>query len=176
MGVQDEKMKFWAVFDRLNIILAGISGFIVVFMMFVVSADVSLRYFFNEPLIWAPEITEVLLLYVAFLGAAWLLKEDGHVRVDIILVRVNPRVKAALYLISGIVGILVCAILIWQGILISIQYTVEHISDPTILQLPKGHLLTIIPVGSLLLLIQFTRNTFTYWHKWRTSLAAAAKS
>jgi C4-dicarboxylate transporter DctQ subunit len=169
-------MKFWTIFDRFNTILAGISGFIVIFIMLVVSADVSLRYFFNDPIIWAPEITEVLLLYLAFLGAAWLLKEDGHVRVDIVLVRVSRRVRASLYLISGIVGVIVCAILVWQGILISIQYTVEHLSDPTILQLPKGPLLTIIPIGSFLLFIQFLRTTFKYWREWRTTLVAAAES
>ena len=166
-------MKFWAVFDRIIGILAAIAGVVVIFTMLVVTSDVSLRFLFNAPIIWAPEITEICLLFITFLSIAWLLKEDGHVRVDIVLARVSQSTQAILCLISAIIGIVVSVFLIWQGILVSLQYTREGLSDPTVLELPKGPLLAIIPLGSFLLLIQFLRNTYGSWKRWRVALMSS---
>jgi len=72
-------------------------------------------------------------------------------------------------MVSSIIGILICLVLVWYGIQVSWQFTAEGISDPTILELPKGPILIIIPLGSFLLLIQFLRNIHGYWRKWQTS-------
>lgn len=162
-------MRFWTVFDRIIDILAFLAGILVIFAMLAVCTDVSLRFFWNYPIVWVYEITELSLLFIAFLGTTWLLKKGGHVRVDIILVRVSQRTQELLGMVSSIIGILICLVLVWYGIQVSWQFTAEGISDPTILELPKGPILIIIPLGSFLLLIQFLRSIHGYWRKWQTS-------
>ena len=162
-------MRFWAVFDRTIGILAFLSGVLIIFAMLVVCTDVSSRFFWNYPIMWVPEITALSLLFIAFLGTTWLLKEEGHVRVDIILARVSPRTQALLGIFASIIGIFTCLFLVWYGIQVSWQFTAEGIADPTILELPKGPISTIIPIGSFLLFIQFLRGTYSYWRKWQVS-------
>jgi len=160
-------VRFWAIFDRTIGVLAFLAGALVIFAMLVVTSDVSSRFFWNYPIFWVPEVTSLCLLFIAFLGTTWLLKEEGHVRVDIILARVSPRTQALLGIIASVIGIITCFFLVWYGIQVSWQYTAEGISDPTILELPKGPISTIIPFGSFLLFIQLLRSTYSYWRKWR---------
>ena len=54
-------------------------------LMIIVCVDLTLRYVFNSPLIWGTEVTEILLLYITFLGAAQVFREDSHVVIDIFL-------------------------------------------------------------------------------------------
>ena len=55
-------------------------------LMIIVCVDLTLRYVFNSPLIWGTEVTEILLLYITFLGAAQVFRENSHVVIDILLV------------------------------------------------------------------------------------------
>ena len=52
-----------------------------------------MRYFLNRPLVWVLELTEYALLWVTFLGAAWLLRQGGHVQVDVIVDFMSRRWK-----------------------------------------------------------------------------------
>ncbi|MDO9123804.1 MAG: TRAP transporter small permease subunit, partial [Deltaproteobacteria bacterium] len=40
-------------------------------LVVIVCIDLALRYFFNAPLLWGTEVTEIFLLYITFLGTAW---------------------------------------------------------------------------------------------------------
>jgi len=146
--------------------MAFLSGVLVILAMIVVTAEVVMRYFLNSPLIWVSETTEISLLFIAFLGTAWLLKKEGHVKVDILISRVNPRAQALMGIISSIVGVFICSLLVWYGTSVSLQFIRQKLYEPTILELPKGPLLTIIPIGSLFLLIQFLRRMYGYWRMW----------
>lgn len=161
-------MKFSSIFDRILGLFIVLAGVLVIFAMVITCAEVVMRYFLNQPIIWVSEIAEICLVFICFLGTAWLLKNEGHVTVDIVSSRVNSRVKALLGIISSAIGIFICTQLIWYGALNSVKFTQQGIFDPTVLELPKGPLLAIIPIGSFLLLIQFLRRIYDYWHRWRS--------
>lgn len=160
-------MKFWKIFDSIIDGLGFLAGIIIIFTMITVSTDVTLRYTLNKPITWSTEITEVSLLYIAFLGITWLLKKEGHVNVDIILIHLKPKSQALLGILSSVVGVFIAFILVWYGAITSFQYTVQGIAEPTILELPKGPLMTIIPLGSFFLLFQFVRRAYNFWVKWK---------
>ncbi len=161
--------KVGTIFDRTVNYLAFVAAVLIIFTMLAVDAEVVMRYFLHRPMIWVMEITEIVLLFITFLGTAWLLRREGHVKVDIVLGRVNPRAQASLNILSSIIGIIVCIVLVWYGTLVSYDYIQGGLFEPTLLEIPKGPLLAIIPVGSFLLLIQFMRRTYGYLQHWRTS-------
>jgi len=161
--------KVTTIFDRTINYLAFIAAVLLIFVMLAVGVDVVMRYFLNRPMVWVMEITEISLLFITFLGTAWLLRKDGHVKVDILTSHLNLRVQALLGIISSIIGIFVCIILVWYGIQVSYSYTQQGLYEPTLLELPKGPLLTIIPIGSFLLLVQFVRRALGYLQQWRAS-------
>ncbi len=162
--------KAGAVFDRTIGYLAFMAAVLIIFTMLAVGAEIIMRYFLHRPMIWVMEITEIILLFITFLGTAWLLKREGHVTVDILLIRVNQKTRAFLGIVSSIIGIIVCMVLVWYGTRVSIDFIQGGLYEPTLLELPKGPLLTVIPLGSFLLLIQFLRRTYGNLVNWKVSL------
>ena len=81
-------------FDWLLNSLSFLTGAIIFIVMMTVCLNVLMRYAFNRPIMGVEEITEYLLLLITFIGSAWLLREEGHVGVDILMVRLSPRMQA----------------------------------------------------------------------------------
>lgn len=139
--------------------MAFLAGCILIFIMLSVCSDVILRTFFKAPQIWVTEVIEVMLLYITFMGTAWLLREEGHVQVDIIISRLSPRTVSILAVLSSLIGIFVSFVLTTFGTSITLDYYHRGVYTPSAMEIPVYLILIIIPVGSLFLLIQFIRRT-----------------
>jgi TRAP-type C4-dicarboxylate transport system permease small subunit len=161
--------KLGRVFDSAIGIMARLSDVILMFLMLSVCADVILRYFFNRPQAWIVEISEYLLLYITFLGAAWVLKNEGHVIIDILVARVTPRPRAALGIISSVIGTFVCLVVFWFGTVETLDIFKRGVPNPSVLEFPKAPLVAIIPFGSFFFMIQFIRRTFGFMRSFRDS-------
>jgi TRAP-type C4-dicarboxylate transport system permease small subunit len=150
-----ERLEIWI--DRIIDGMAVLAGLSILFVMFSICYEVLLRYFNFRPLAWVTEVTEYLLLYITFLGAPWVLKEDGHVRVDIVLARLPWKTQKAFDLGTSLAGMLICAVLVWYGGKITLELYERGIPVIKTLAVPKYLLVGIIPVGSLLLIVEFVR-------------------
>ena len=151
--------KLLEIFDRVINIMIFLAGLLLIFIMLSVGLEVISRYLVNRPQMWVTEVTECLLLYITFLGSAWLLREEGHVKVDIILNHLSPKTAAFLGVISSILGIFVSITLTIYGISVTWNYFQRGIYTPTALEIPVSAILVIIPIGSIMLFIQFLRRT-----------------
>lgn len=153
------------VFDSFLTYLAVISGVLVVFMMAGVSADVVLRKYFGMPIFWMVDITMYSLLYMAFLSGAWLLRQEGHVRMDLVVSRLSPGVQSALKTFTSLLGALTCLVLAWySGRVVWEQHLIGYVT-PTELRIPQIYIYGIVPVGSFLLFIQFLRIAYSSLRK-----------
>jgi len=56
--------------------------------------EVFSRYLFNAPTIWAYELAYMAMGTNFLLGAAFTLRERGHIRIDVAYSRFSPRLKA----------------------------------------------------------------------------------
>lgn len=159
--------KIIAILDSTNDFLALMASVLLIFLMLSISADVVMRYFLKSPMIWVLESSEFSLLFITFLGAAWLLKTDGHIKLEILLTRLTPRTQALLNAVTSILGAIACLATAWY----SAQSTwgLFQISAVTVtnLRLPKGPIVAIIPIGSFLLFLQFLRRSFEHFKKWK---------
>ena len=154
-------------FDLFLGLMAYLSGIILVFVMLSVCGDVVLRYFFNRPSSWVIEVSQYLLVYITFLGTAWVLKEDGHIIVDVVTVRLSPQTQAFLGIITSLMGAFVCLIIFWFGGVETLDHFQRGVRSPSILEFPKAPVIGIIPFGSLLLGLQFIRRTAKFIGTWR---------
>ena len=141
--------------DILNGAMAATGAVAVVFMMLAISYSVMMRYFWNQPVPWVVEISSYLMLYITFLGAAWLLRKDGHVEVDLFLANAKPRTKAGFKAVTSIGGVVVGFVLAWKGSAVTIDYYQRGVTVMGILSTPQFLLTGIIPIGGALLLIEF---------------------
>jgi len=148
-------MKF---FDRILDRMFFLAGVLLVCIMCCVCLEVFFREVLNRPLIWVTEITEVSMLYITFLGSAWLLREGGHVRVDLFIGRLKPKTEAWLGLFAALVGLSVSGVLTVSGFCLFWDYVEKGTYTPTAIEIPMAAIIGIIPVGMLMLTIQFLRN------------------
>ena len=96
---------FTSFFDRAIGVLGMLGVFILAFLLVLTNYEVVGRYLLNRPAAWSLEIIEYGLLYLTFLGAAWLLKEDEHIKMDIVIELLRPSVRVWVNTItSAIVG------------------------------------------------------------------------
>lgn len=85
-------------------------------MVAVTFAVVVLRYLFNVGWIAMQEVVVYLHAAVFMLGAAYTLKHDGHVRVDIVYRKLSPRGQAAVDLAGTLLLLLpVAGYILWSA-------------------------------------------------------------
>jgi len=150
--------KFFHWLDKVssgtNKVFIFIASLMMAGLMIIVCVDLTLRYVFNSPLIWGTEVTEILLLYITFLGAAQVFREDSHVVIDIFLVFGSARRRKVLGLIScAFVGI-VAGILVYYGFSTTYNHYVRGVFNPTIIETPIALIIVIIPLGCVPLFLE----------------------
>ena len=160
--------------NRLLRILAACEGvaaagatLIFVFITLAICAEVLLRYGFNSPISWVVEISEYSLLWITFLGASWVLRHGGHVRVDIALQYMSPTALRVCGLFSSAAGMLITLVLVGFGADATWTAFVRGAFKPTGTDVPTWMVLIVIPLGGLLLFIRFARMFVEYWTRQR---------
>ena len=56
-----------------------------------ITYEVLMRYFLERPTFWAVDLSEYAMLWAAFLAAPWVLRCEGHVRVEVFVERRGGR-------------------------------------------------------------------------------------
>lgn len=158
--------KITAISDRIIELAALLAAILIVLTMLAINADVVWMHLLGGSIIWVLEIATFCLLYITFLGAAWLLKREGHVKMDLVLTRLKPRAQATLNVITSIFGIIICLVLVWWGVKVTWEHFQEGYYIRSLINYPTWVLIAIIPVGSFLFFIQFLRRTYGYMRKW----------
>jgi len=148
---------FWRFFDKLTEVLAALAGVILVFITAAVCYTIGMRYLFTKTTIWVMQTTEYALLWIVFLATTWLLREKGHITTDLIYTHLSDKTKYYLDCIMFVVGGLVCAIMVYFGIDYMRECILKGVTDVRAVTIPKWTIFIIIPVGSILLTIQFFR-------------------
>jgi TRAP-type C4-dicarboxylate transport system permease small subunit len=147
-------------FDRLIIGLSYLAGGILLFMGAAVLYEVFMRYLFNAPTRWVIEFSEYMLLYMALLAGAWVLKGEGHVKVEMLVDALPRKARAVLHVVTSWVGAFVCALFFWYSAsLVLEQFMTGEVLFRAV-HVPKWAVLVSIPIGLLLLTAQFIRRAF----------------
>lgn len=152
--------KFWRIFDRILDIGAALAAGLLVTVMLLTTVKVFYRYGLRQSLIGVDQISGIALLYIAFLGAAWVLRRDEHVTIDLLLSQVSITTRRSLQVISAIIGAVVCLVLAGFGALEVVSSIQRGVRIPAEIELPRAVSLAVIPIGFLLLGLQFLRRAF----------------
>ena len=137
-----------------NKVLVFIASVMMAGLMIIVCIDLTLRYFFNSPLLWGTEVTEILLLYITFLGMAWVFKEDGHVVIDVFTGKATGRKKKIFNGISYFLVGIVSAVLIYYGFYAALDHFKRGVFNPTVIETPIALIIIVIPIGSIPLFLE----------------------
>jgi C4-dicarboxylate transporter DctQ subunit len=159
--------KINAFLDGLFAFLNGIGSSLILGVVLFVCVSVFFRYLFHRPISWMIQITEYSLLVVVFLGAAYLLKLDGHVSIDLLVTNLKPRTQHLVNFITSLACILGCAVIVWYGFKTCLDLFQRGILVMEEVQIPKYLIEALIPGTFFLMLIQFIRRAVEFYHNWR---------
>jgi len=92
--------QFASAIDRLADFVGYLSGWLVPLMMMLVVVDVFMRYVMHQPLMVADEFSAYMLVALSFLGFAYTWRQGGHVRVEVVVNYLPPKLYAWVRLIG----------------------------------------------------------------------------
>ena len=108
-------LKLEHFFDRFSDLMGWVAGVLNLVMLLNVFYDAIARYFFNTGSIALQEMEWHLFSMVFLFGIAYALKEDGHVRVDVLYDRFSPRWKAIINIGGMFLLLLPLSLLVIEG-------------------------------------------------------------
>jgi C4-dicarboxylate transporter DctQ subunit len=163
------RTKFSVIFDRLVDLFAVVSGIFMAAAMLAVSFEVATRYFLNRPITWVIEATQYALVFITFLGAAWVLRVDGHVTMDYVINRLSQRLQNLINAITYIICAVLCLVISVYGTLVTCDYYQTNYLNEGSVRVPAWLFSAVIPVGFILFFIQFLKKVYEFLRKLRVS-------
>ena len=119
--------------------------------------EVVRREVFAYSSIWGEEIVRYSFIYLAWIGAAAAVKERGHIRIDVLMQYVSPKVKALLYIFGDIIMAIVAVIAFYwslETVLVSAKFgSVTHG-----LRISQVWFLSAVPLGFALILFRLAQS------------------
>lgn len=142
-------------FERVTAVLAGLAAFLILAMSVWITYDVLSRNLFGASSPWAFDLSEYALVWVTFLAAPWVLMQDRHVRIELLVDALPTGVQRIVGVLVCLTAIIMCAILTWRTGIAAYEYFDRDVMMPRIWRIPRIFPYCIIPIGSAFLTMAF---------------------
>lgn len=116
----------------------------------IVTIEVVLRYIFGLSLIFTEELARYLMVWIVFLGGALAVKDDSHIRINVLVQRLSPRLGQLVRITAHGLTMLLLVVLTVEGTkILPRQLDQMCITIDT----SMFYFYLAIPVGSILMII-----------------------
>lgn len=143
--------------DRLSEAGGWAAGLILLGMILIITYEVVMRYAFNRPTNWVLETAMLGQIMVAYLAAAWVLKEERHITIDVLVGRLTRKTRMSLEVVILFLSVIFCVILAWYGYRMVSWSLAHHETSTTVLKLPMWLPKIAVPGGAGLMALQGLR-------------------
>jgi len=144
-------------YHRLVDLMALFAAAMLVWLMISVIASVSLRNLGLQPPAWLFTSSEYAMLYLTMLGAPWLVREKGHVHIELLTAALPPAILPWFSRAVALACVIVCAILAWKGLDLVVQNIERRDLDVRAYFFPKWILTIAFPISIGAMAIEFAR-------------------
>ncbi len=147
-NVANSRMEgtFERVFIALNRWIVIVMTSVMVMLVFL---NVVCRYIFNFSIIWAEEVSQYLMVWVAFLGAGLALREGRHVAIEMLQDRLSSGARRVTR------HFLALLLIVFMVVLTVLGFQFAHFAwgqETPVLNIPLGIPYLAVPIGALFLL------------------------
>lgn len=98
----------------LNNITHKISSLLLFLLMFLTTADVFGRYFFNKPITGTYELTALTLAVIIFFSLGMAQIKRDHIEIDFLTNKMPVKVQESLYALTSLILFVLVALMSWQ--------------------------------------------------------------
>ena len=137
--------------------MAWIAGLLIAAMMVIITADVVLRNLGYQSSAHFFTFTEYFLLLIPLFGAPWLVREKGHIYIELLVVALPPALQRALVVAVVIACAAVAAVLAWYGGAITLQDYAGNEKDVRSFDMPRWMLMASMPLSFGMMAVEFAR-------------------
>ncbi|WP_170608827.1 TRAP transporter small permease [Ruegeria arenilitoris] len=147
-------------YDAVLFGMAIVAGFLLVWLMLSVITSVLMRNLGLQPFAWLFTSAEYGLLYMTMLGAPWLVREKGHVHIELVTAALPVGLRRIVSRAVAAACVLVCLILAWQGADLVLTNIERGDYDTRAYYFPRWMLTVAFPLSFGLMAIEFSRFVF----------------
>ena len=157
-----KKSKFIQILDRLEeTILVGMFTL----MVFIIFAQVIMRYIFNNSLSCSEELGKFLFVWISWLGISIGAKRKEHIKITMFVDKFSPKLKFLCDILSELIVFGICLITAYYGIELVVSQSQVFFAGIKI-GMSWGYLSVVL--GCILMMIRnliIINNTFTTFKK-----------
>ena len=153
----------------------GMAGVVVFVMGIVVAVAAILRYAFNICILSVDEFSAYGLIFIVFVGIGYVLKQGGHINVDIVSNRLPTKLRLGLQFVTCLFGLYVSAEYFrfaWNYFMDSMRL---HRISITVSRFPQAIPQSFIWIGWLIFIMVLLIFAVKTFRNFRESLRAGAE-
>jgi len=154
--MNDKRFTILSFVKEMDVVLGQIILFLIVV---IIGVQVFLRFVFSAPFDWPEELSEILLIWLTFIGAVALTRRNDHIRVELIEEFGGPRLTSCLRIFFDTVTVVFLTLLVTYGWDLMNELTFEK--TPA-LRLRISIIIAIVPLTAAIMLVYYliaiTRN------------------
>lgn len=132
----------------------GASAIGIFVMTVLVTVSVIFRRVIEHPLVFSDEYTAYLLVFCVYFGAAYTLREDAHIRVDVVTIRLSEKMRRFLRAITSCLSVIYGVVLTVYSMNLVIYYKEIGQEALSVLETPTWIPAISVPVGFGILAFQ----------------------
>lgn len=148
------------IYDALLTLMALIAAATLVWLMISVVLSVVMRNIGLQPWAWLFTSAEYGILYMTMLGAPWLVRERGHVHIELVTAALGPSLRRIVSRSVAITCVAVSLILAWYGLELFLTNVERNDYDVRAYFYPRWMLTITFPIAFSFMAIEFARFAF----------------
>jgi C4-dicarboxylate transporter DctQ subunit len=157
--IRGDKMKLfpllYSVFNKLVTIGGIAAGILIILTTCMTTFDVISRAVFNQPTIWATELSIYAIIGSCFLGSAYAVRSYSHITVDLLVNLLSDKMKKTFSYTSNVLGLIFSIIFTIYGFGHVLGTYKLGTTSSSLLRIPMYLPELFLPLGGTLLCLAF---------------------
>lgn len=147
LGKFVEKVELWSGLG---------STWLVIFIMLLVTSDVTYRAIAGKAILGAYNLTEIIMVAVCFFAVAYTQNRRGHVRMEIVVDKVKGKARLLIEIVSLFICLLISALMFYQSI-VEVRVALSiRLFTAGVIKWPAWPLKIVVVFGIFLLCLRIT--------------------
>jgi len=143
---------FWKIMDTLMDTLLAILLFAIAVICI---AEILSRTLIGPSIMWSNEASRYLFVYVVFVGAAVLTRDDDFIRMDLIQAKIPGKVRYYYDMVLQLLIICYAIVMLKNGYAFALKNGIQRSSA---MHIPMNYLYMIMPVSGFMIILYALRN------------------
>lgn len=155
-------MKILKAIDRVYTFILKIISALLALVMFALVCtttwQVLSRYLSGSPQMWPTDLAAYGLVFLTFMGMGILLREDGHIRIDLVYLKLPRLAQKILNTVMDLIGVITLITVACFAFRLDISYFEKNtFLIGSVFNIPKYMIFSFVPLGLAITAIEFIR-------------------